>query len=352
MSAQSANGPDCPDNRNVVVQVLATLEANGQWSAVTFELLGDASVLAKRWGGLIGVFALTAADATPAWKDLAAHGCDAVWHLRHERFRTWSSEAVAATLTQHLHPDCRVFLMPGSARGEEAAALLAERLETTWVPDALTLAVTRSGDLEITAALAGGKLARVHRPTSGRPTIATMRPGVAEARKSNDPRTVDVRGSDVDLSAVPDLTTVEEFLPPDPATVDISFAERIVSAGRGTGGPDGVGLVAGLANALGASLGASRMAVDLGWAPAERQVGQTGRTVRPDLYVACGISGASHHLAGMRDSKHIVAINPDVRAPIHDVAHLSLHGDLRQVIPAIRAALERRLGNGCPGNAT
>jgi electron transfer flavoprotein alpha subunit len=84
------------------------------------------------------------------------------------------------------------------------------------------------------------------------------------------------------------------------------------------------------------------MAVDLGWAHVERQVGQTGRTVRPELYVACGISGASHHLAGMRESKHIVAINPDPAAPIHDVAHLSLRADLHQLIPAIRQTLQRR----------
>jgi electron transfer flavoprotein alpha subunit len=88
------------------------------------------------------------------------------------------------------------------------------------------------------------------------------------------------------------------------------------------------------------------MVVDLGWLPSERQVGQTGRTVRPELYVACGISGASHHLAGMRDSKHIVAINPDGAAPIHELAHLSLLGDLHQVIPAIHAALVRRFPHG------
>jgi electron transfer flavoprotein alpha subunit len=169
-----------------------------------------------------------------------------------------------------------------------------------------------------------------------------MRPGVPEARKTDNPPPLEVRVIDVDLSAVPELTTVERFLPADPRTVDLVFAQRIVSAGRGTGGPEGVRLVTELADALGASLGASRMVVDLGWAPAERQVGQTGRTVHPDLYVACGISGASHHLAGMRESKHIVAINPDAGAPIHEVAHLSLQGDLHQVIPAIRAALQRR----------
>src|SRR5262249_21310335 len=114
------------------------------------------------------------------------------------------------------------------------------------------------------------------------------------------------------------------------------------AGGRGTGGPEGMLAVERLAETLGASLGASRAAVDLGWAPVIRQIGQTGRTVLPDLYVACGISGASHHLAGMRHSKHIVAINPDRAAPIHDVAHLSLPGDLHRVLPAIEAAIRRR----------
>jgi electron transfer flavoprotein alpha subunit len=254
----------------------------------------------------------------------------------------WSSEAVVAALGQWVSPDCRLILLPADARGEEVAALLAERLETDWIADALTLAVNRAHVLEINAVLPGGKLARTFRATADRPIVVTMRPGVPEAHKVDNPPPLEVRVIDVDLSAVPELTTVERFLPADPRTVDLVFAQRIVSAGRGTGGPEGVRLVAELTDALGASLGASRLVVDLGWAPAERQVGQTGRTVRPDLYVACGISGASHHLAGMRDSKHIIAINPDAAAPIHEVAHLSLPGDLHQVIPAIQAALQRR----------
>ena len=107
--------------------------------------------------------------------------------------------------------------------------------------------------------------------------------------------------------------------------------------------------VAELARALHASPAASRMAVDLGWAPPERQIGQTGQTVRPDLYVACGISGARHHLAGMIDSKHIVAINNDSTAPIHEVAHLSLPCDLQQLIPKIVALLAERSGTGQTG---
>jgi electron transfer flavoprotein alpha subunit len=322
-----------------VVMVLAVVEPDGRWSPVTLELLGDATAVASRLGGRVGTWVL---NEVAGLDELAAHGCQVVWRARSDRLAGWSSEAVAGTLARHLPPTCRLVLLPGGARGEEAAPLLAGTLGTDWVPDALTLAITRTGALEITATQPGGRLARVHRAADGRPVVVTMRPGVAEARRLDRPGPLTVRDIDVDLADVPTLTAVERYLPADPRTVDLVLAPRIVSAGRGVGGPEGVRLVEELADALGASLGASRMVVDLGWVAPERQVGQTGRTVRPDLYVACGISGASHHLAGMRDSKHIVAINPDSSAPIHDVAHLSLRGDLRQVIPAILTALRRR----------
>ncbi len=324
-------------------QILATTNPKGSWSAHTLELLGDAAALAKRWNGRTGVWVLLApGESTPDVESLAAHGCDMVLMLRSERFRTWASEAVAAALAGHVSPDCRAVLLPGTARGEEVAALLAARAGTVWVPDALTLSTTRAGALDVTAVLPGGKLSRVHRMPEGRFAILTMRPGVAEARRRTSSEPLEVEERKVDLSDVPDLTETREFLPADPKTVDLTFANRIVSAGRGAGGPEGVALVAALAEALGASPGASRMAVDLGWAPPSRQVGQTGRTVKPDLYIACGISGASHHLQGMRDSRHIVAINPDASAPIHDVAHLSLHGDLHRVIPAIIEKIVKR----------
>jgi electron transfer flavoprotein alpha subunit len=343
MSDPPRTPPGQPEGQSAVVQVLACAEPGGKWSAPTLELLGDASVLAQRWSGRVAAWVLSGqAPPIARLEELAEYGCHAVRHLRSERFSHWSSEVIAAALLGQLTRDCRLILLPGDARGEEVAALLAEGLETDWIADALTLSVTRSDILEITVTLPGGKLSRVHRPAVGRPPVVTMRPGVAEARRVRTPALLEVHAIDLDLSSVPALTEVERFLPADPRTVDLVFASRVVSAGRGTGGPGGVQLVAGLAEALDAALGASRMVVDLGWAPPERQVGQTGRTVRPELYVACGISGASHHLAGMRDSKHIVAINPDASAPIHEVAHLSLHGDLHQVIPAIHAVLKRR----------
>ena len=323
------------------VQTLVTAEPDGKWSAHSLELLSDSATAARRLNGCAGAWVLTSGESKPNFEELGAHGCRRVRHLKNARFTKWSSEAIAAALADQRSPDCRLILLPGVARGEEVAALLAEKLETLWIPDALTFSVTRTAALEITAVLPGGKLSRIFRMMNEKPVVATMRPGVAEARREKAAG-FEVTEKEIDLSKALSLTAVEEFFPADPKTVDITCANRIVSAGRGTNGPAGIQLVSQLADSLKASLGASRMVVDLGWAPQERQVGQTGRTVRPDLYVACGISGASHHLAGMRDSQHIVAINPDVSAPIHEVAHLSLHGDLHQVIPEIITALKKR----------
>jgi len=345
---------------SLVVQVLVSADAQGKWDAHSLELLSDARSVAARCNAVVGAWALTPRVFPKLdFNELAAHGCRHVWNLKNDRFAKWSSEAIAAALESHRSAACRMILLPGTARGEEVAALLAEKLQTSWIPDALTFSVTRTVSIETTAVMTGGKLSRNFRSPAGTPpsaavaadsiaaaeggvpVVVTMRPGVAEIRREkNEP--IQIEEKEIDLSNVPSLTTVEQFIPADPRTIDITFANRIVSAGRGTGGPEGVQLVAKFAEALHASLGASRMAVDLGWVPQPRQVGQTGRTVKPDLYVACGISGASHHLAGMRDSKHIVAINSDARAPIHDVAHLSLKSDLNKIIPEIVAALEKR----------
>lgn len=325
-----------------MIQILACAGPDGDWTPVTLELLGDAAAIARRLATRVGAWVLTASGQSPSLDELARHGCQTVWRLRSYRFVSWSSEAVAAALGRTVATDCRLILLPGGARGEEVAALLAERLDFDWIADALTLAATRSGAIEIAAVLQGDRLSRTHRPANDRPVIVTMRPGVAEARPLDQAPSPEIRDIDIDLSEVATQTAVERFLPVDPKSVDIVFARRIVAGGRGAGGPEGMQLVERLAEALSASPAASRLAVDLGWAPVQRQVGQTGRTVRPDLYVACGISGASHHLAGMRQSKHIVAINPDGAAPIHQVSHLSLAGDLHELIPAIEAVLQRR----------
>jgi electron transfer flavoprotein alpha subunit len=323
------------------IQVLAVAR-EGVWSPHALELVGDAAALARRVQGSVDAWLLPPAPPRHQLDELAQFGCHSATVLRHERLAAWSPETVAAALAATLLPGCRLILLPAGARGEEVAGLLAGTLDGDWIPDVVTLGATRSGEIELTAAVAGGRLSRGFRSGVGRVLIATMREGVAEIRREAAPAALAIRELMPDLAGVAAHTATGTFLAADPRTQDIVHARRIVAGGRGTGGPAGMKLVAELSEALGASLAASRVAVDLGWAPPERQVGQTGRTVKPELYVACGISGASHHLAGMRESRHIVAINPDPRAPIHELAHLSLQGDLCRVIPAISDVLERR----------
>jgi electron transfer flavoprotein alpha subunit len=136
----------------------------------------------------------------------------------------------------------------------------------------------------------------------------------------------------VEAKSLEEPVQLEESLPADARTIDVRYANRLVSGGRGLGGKEGFDKLREFAQKIGASVAASRMAVDLGWIEYERQVGQTGKTVKPELYIACGISGASHHLAGISGVEHIVAINTDAEAPIFRSAHLGLVADLYEVL--------------------
>jgi electron transfer flavoprotein alpha subunit len=323
------------------IQILAQLTQSGDWTPHSLELMGDAAALARRIGGHAGAWVLPPFPSDSVLESLALYGCQEVILVNHERLKIWASETVSASLAVAIPPHCRLILLPGNARGEEVAIWLSGLLDGVWIPDVLTLSATRTGIIEITATLPGGRLSRTYRKDSSGPTIVTLREGVAEARKQT-PSPIIRTEIIPDLTAVPELTRILQSVPADPKTLNITHARRIVAAGRGVGGPEGVALVEKFGEMLGASLAASRMAVDLGWVSQDRQVGQTGKSVKPELYVACGISGATHHLAGMRESKHIVAINSDPEAPIHEVASLSLRADLNSVIPKVEEILFRR----------
>jgi electron transfer flavoprotein alpha subunit len=250
----------------------------------------------------------------------------------------------------------RAVLLPGTTLGRVVAPLLAVELDAACVTGASS--VTSAGRHFVTA-----------RPTLGeqyealatlpleRPLVATLRPGAVgdvEASAVGDVEASAVTGGTA--GAAPALVepprglhaeVLPPLLPPDPDTLDIADAERIVAFGRGAFSREAVALVERLAKALGATVAGTRPAADEGWLPFARQVGLTGAIVQPRLYVAVGISGAPYHMVGIREPETLIAINSDPDAPIFGHAHLGLVGDLHAVLPALLARLER--GEGLPG---
>jgi electron transfer flavoprotein alpha subunit len=167
------------------------------------------------------------------------------------------------------------------------------------------------------------------------PFLATVAPGTIGVEKPDLSRQVE--GERIDIPALGGESTIQEvaFIKGDSRTLDLTEADIIVAGGRGLGGPEGFQLLQELADELGATVGATRPTVDDKWVPFEKQVGQTGKTVRPKLYIACGISGAIQHIMGMRDSETIIAVNKDPEAPIFKIATLAVEGDLHQIVPAL-----------------
>jgi electron transfer flavoprotein alpha subunit len=229
-------------------------------------------------------------------------------------------------------------LASGSPDGRAWAARLAVRRGWRLVSPALRADFDHDGRLVVRALSACGRFSRELTLGADETAVLVLRPGVAEALPADFDRvgTVERMAS---LEAGEEPMRIEREIPADPGEVDIRYADRIVAGGRGLGGAEGFQQLARVAKALNAGVAASRVAVDLGWIDRNRQVGQTGKTVAPALYLACGISGASHHLSGMAKAQHIVAINTDPAAPIFKAAHFGLVADLHEVLSELEARL-------------
>ena len=288
------------------------------------ERLGDARRVADAIGSTVGALAFGVSEEDA--RALIHHGADRVHRTGG---RPGTATLVATTIDTLVKHDARLVIAPGDPPGREWAAITAVRLGSTLVSPALMVEGHGAG-FEIVGLDATGRLARTVSLGPGARAILTLRPGVGEAMPADSHR----RGEIVAAALVEhsDRVLEREILPAEPATVDIRYAGRLVAGGRGVGTGEGFETLRRFAARIGAGVAASRMAVDLGWIEYERQVGQTGRTVTPDLYIACGISGASHHLEGMSGARRIVAINTDPEAPIFRVAHLGLVADLHDLL--------------------
>jgi electron transfer flavoprotein alpha subunit len=330
-SKPSAAGPG--NSRGIWVFAEAR---HGVISGVAFELLAEGRRLASELGTDVTavVFGHPVEDMAA---ELVARGADRVLGVDNPHLRTFNHEVYAELLSglaaEH-RPD--ILLCGATSMGRSFFPKVAARLGTGLTADCTELAIDpdRKLLLQTRPAYGGNIMATIICPDR-RPQMATVRPRVfrkAEPDPSRTGRTLLRSVTDAELAPVAKvLMSVEESM----ETVNLDDAEIIVSGGRGVGAEDRFGIVEELAIALGAAVGASRAVVDAGWKSYSHQVGQTGKTVGPKLYIACGISGAIQHLVGMQSSDVIVAINKDPEAPIFRVADIGLVGDLFQVIPAV-----------------
>jgi electron transfer flavoprotein alpha subunit len=268
-------------------------------------------------------------------------GADAVWGADDATLADFRVEAYGPLFAEQARQrQPKVILTTASINGRDLACWVAAELEAGLTGDAISLAVDGQS-VKVTRPVFAGKLLADVQISSG-PQIITLRgrafPAAEPTGKSGVAEWVSPKlTEDAIPSKVVGLESSE-------GQVSLTDARIIVSGGRGVGGPEGFAPVAELAQVLGGALGASRATVDANWIPYEHQVGQTGKTVSPDLYIACGISGAIQHQAGMRTSKVIVAINKDPEAPIFKLANYGIVGDLFKVLPALTAEFRRRLG--------
>ncbi len=316
----------------------------GQAGSISWEMAGKGRQLADQLG-----VALTACVLGKHVEQVAheaiSYGADRVFLVDDPTLSTYRTDPYAAVmvdLVERYKPE--ILIMGASSRGRDLAGSIATRLVTGLTADCTGLEIDpETRQLRQTRPAFGGNIMATILCPNHRPQMATVRHRVFEVPEKDDAREGQVvrertlMAEDEIASKVIDFLVEEE-------NVNLADARIIVSGGRGVKGSEGFEPVRELAQVLGGAVGASRAAVDAGWIPYSHQVGQTGRTVRPDLYIACGISGAIQHLAGMRTAKVIVAINRDPEAPIFEVAHYGIVGDLFEVVPALTEAFRKKLG--------
>ncbi len=233
-------------------------------------------------------------------------------------------------------------LFPATTRGRDLSAFYACRADLGLAPDAQEVRIEDGKVVAERPVYSGNMIATVEIKTT--PAVVSLRPRTQPMPEADASRAGEIvrKGALVSEDDIP--TKVEKFEEKEQGEVSLTDARIIVSGGRGVKGPEGFEPIRELAKVLGAAVGASRAAVDAGWISYDHQVGQTGKTVRPDLYIACGISGAIQHQAGMRESKIIVAINKDPDAPIFQIANYGIVDDLFKIVPALTEEAKKRLG--------
>jgi electron transfer flavoprotein alpha subunit len=314
----------------------------GAFTPMSYELFGIGRKLAGDLGS--NLCALVIGENTDELaKEAGFYGASKVYAVDGAPFKTFRAQAyakAAAAVMDKYKPD--LVLYRSTTQGADLSAACAVALDTGLGSDAIGLEIDGAKAVKMTRAAFGGRYLVGVVNSKTKPQMATVRPKVFAMAERDESKQAEVVKEAVAVAEDDLRTKVLEFMRSE-VQVNLVEADIIVSGGRGVGKPEGFKILQDLANTLGAALGASRAAVDSGWIPQEHQVGQTGKTVKPKIYIACGISGAIQHLAGMRTSDCIVAINKDAEAPIFRVASYGIVGDYNQVVPKLIDEFKKKL---------
>ncbi|MDE6840932.1 MAG: electron transfer flavoprotein subunit alpha/FixB family protein [Oscillospiraceae bacterium] len=325
--------------------VFVETNEDGTAKNVGIELLTPGKLMAGKQGGAL-VAVVIGSGVDEAVKAASEHGADKVIVVDGPEYKHYSTDAYAialCTLVEKYGPTS--MLIGATNNGRDLGPRVSCRLHTGLTADCTGLDVDdETGNVAWTRPAFGGNLMATILCPDHRPQIGTVRPGVFK-KSDVTAANAEVIKEDIHVSEDQIRTQVIELIREmGGENVDLEGAEIIVSGGRGVGGPEGFDTIKALADVLGATVGASRAAVDAGWIAHAHQVGQTGKTVGPKLYIACGISGAIQHLAGMSGSDVVVAINKDPDAPIFDVADYGVVGNLFEVLPVLVDEIKKARG--------
>jgi len=322
-----------------MAKVLVFAESrDGKFKKVAFECLGEGRRLAAAGGG--SLHAVVVSGDVAFAKGAAAHGADTILTASDPRLALYAPIAYARALqaaVAEAKPD--IILLPASAMGRDLSARLAARLDVGVAADCTSVSVDGGGEVTAVRPVYSGKAMATVAFSGPGPAILTLRPNVFPASAASAPGKGEIRALAVAFDDKDFSVRTTEVKLPEGAELDVAEADIVVSGGRAMKGSENFSYIRQLAQALGGAVGASRAAVDAGWIDHSYQVGQTGKVVSPKLYVACGISGAIQHIAGMSTSKVIVAINKDPEAPIFKIADYGLVGDLYALIPLLVAEI-------------
>lgn len=335
------------DNLNTAAQAVLVFaeQVDHRITPVSFELIGKARELAENLGSQV-IALLLGHDVADLAHELAAYGAQFVVLADHAELAQYRTEPYTQVVTQvieHYQPE--IFLIGATSIGRDLAPRVASRVHTGLTADCTALEIEEeSGRLLMTRPAFGGNLLATIVCPEHRPAMATVRPGVMIKRIPDKAAVAETTNFDGNIRVNNMFTTIDEVIMKGIIKHDIQDAKIIVAGGRGMRDAAGFAMLKDLADALGGEVASSRAAVDAGLQDKSRQVGQTGKTVRPNLYIACGISGAIQHLAGMEESDFIIAINSDPTAPIFNAADVGIVGDALKIVPRLTEAIRVERG--------